>query len=243
MQDHVEILQKHLVMGYGIAWAISDSISVPNTICVLLAEWNINFRNFSLCWADSVPSPGGRICISISYHQSHWYYWWLVLNQTQPGVSWWRHQMEIFSALLAICAGNSPVPGEFPTQRPVTRSFDVFFDLRLNKQLNKQSCGWWFETPSGSLWRQRNVKLRTGSGPVYWRIVVRVHFFSGFLCRRHRTLTIFVELFWWNVNTCVFTLLFLHIERAPCWNILLCRKSGLRTCEKVPLIGFLSASN
>ena len=40
--------------------------------------------------------------------------------------------MEIFSALLAICAGNSPVPGEFPTQRPVTRSFDVFFDLRLN---------------------------------------------------------------------------------------------------------------
>ena len=40
--------------------------------------------------------------------------------------------METFSALLAICAGNSPVPGEFPTQRPVTRSFDVFFDLRLN---------------------------------------------------------------------------------------------------------------
>ena len=39
--------------------------------------------------------------------------------------------METFSALLAICAGNSPVPGEFLTQRPVTRSFDVFFDLRL----------------------------------------------------------------------------------------------------------------
>ena len=39
--------------------------------------------------------------------------------------------METFSALLAICAGNSPVPGEFPAQRPVTRSFDVFLDLRL----------------------------------------------------------------------------------------------------------------
>ena len=50
------------------------------------------------------------------------------------------HQMETFSALLAICVGNSPVPGEFPTQRPVTRSFDVFFDLRLNKRLSKQ---WW----------------------------------------------------------------------------------------------------
>ena len=39
--------------------------------------------------------------------------------------------METFSALLAICAGNSPVSGEFPAQRPVTRSFDVFFDVRL----------------------------------------------------------------------------------------------------------------
>ena len=66
--------------------------------------------------------------------------------------SWRRHQMEPFSALLALCAGNSPVPGEFPAQRPVTRSFDVVFGLRLRKQLNKQSWGWWFETRSRSLW-------------------------------------------------------------------------------------------
>ena len=45
--------------------------------------------------------------------------------------------MEAFSALLAFCAGNSPTTGEFPAQRPVTRSFDVFFDLRLNKPLSK----------------------------------------------------------------------------------------------------------
>ena len=45
--------------------------------------------------------------------------------------------METFSALLALCAVNSPVTGEFPSQRPVARSFDVFFDLRLNKQLKK----------------------------------------------------------------------------------------------------------
>ena len=64
--------------------------------------------------------------------------------------------METFSALLAICAGNSPVPGEFPTQRPVTRSFDVYFDLRPNKRLSKQSWGWWFETLSPPLWRHRN---------------------------------------------------------------------------------------
>ena len=55
-----------------------------------------------------------------------------------------------------ICAGNLPVPGEFPLQRPVTRSFDVFFDLRLNKRLSKQSWGWWFETLSCPLWRHCN---------------------------------------------------------------------------------------
>ena len=64
--------------------------------------------------------------------------------------------METFSALLAICAGNSPVHGEFPTQRPVTRSFDAVFDQRLNKRLSNQSWGWWFETLSCPLWRHCN---------------------------------------------------------------------------------------
>ena len=50
--------------------------------------------------------------------------------------SWWRHQMETFAALLALCAGNLLVTGEFPAQRPVNRSFDVFFDLRLNKRFS-----------------------------------------------------------------------------------------------------------
>ena len=82
-------------------------------------------------------------------------------------ISWWRHQMETFSALLVLCAGNSPVSSEFPAQRPVTRSFDVFFDLHLNKRLSKQSRGWWFETPSRSLWRHRNV---SGRGPTWHNI-------------------------------------------------------------------------
>ena len=64
--------------------------------------------------------------------------------------------METFSALLTICVGNSPVPGEFPAQGPTMRSFDVFFDLRLNKRLSKQWWSWWFETPSPPLWRHRN---------------------------------------------------------------------------------------
>ena len=73
-----------------------------------------------------------RYCCHSSGHTSH-------------HSSWWRHRMETFSALLAICAGNSPVTGEFPAQRPVTRSFDVFFDLRLNKRLRKQSRRWWWD--------------------------------------------------------------------------------------------------
>ena len=67
-------------------------------------------------------------------------------------LSWGRHQMESFFTLLAFCVGNSLVIGEFPSQRPVSRSFDVLFDLRLNKWLSKQSWGWWFETPSCPLW-------------------------------------------------------------------------------------------
>ena len=72
-------------------------------------------------------------------------------------LSWWRHQMETFSALLAICVWNSPVTGEFPAHRPVTRSFDVSFDLRLNNKLSKQWWGWWFGTSSRPSWRHCNT--------------------------------------------------------------------------------------
>ena len=65
--------------------------------------------------------------------------------------AWWRHQIETFSSSLAICAANSPVTGGFPGQRPVTRRFDVFFDLRLNQRLSKQSWGYWFERQSRPL--------------------------------------------------------------------------------------------
>ena len=56
-----------------------------------------------------------------------------------------------------LCAGNSPVTNEFPWQMPVTRSFDIFFDLRLNKRLGKLSRRWWFETPWHPLWRHCDV--------------------------------------------------------------------------------------
>ena len=73
---------------------------------------------------------------------------------------WWRHQMETFSALLAFWfTGHRWIP-RTEAQWPVTRSFDVFFDLRLNQQLSKQWKRWWFEAPPRSLWRQCDASQR-----------------------------------------------------------------------------------
>ena len=90
--------------------------------------------------------------------------------------------MEAFSALLAICAENSPVPGEFTAQRPVTRSFDVFFDMRLNKRLSKQSWGWWFETLSCPLWRHCHglrKMLRGHFQQTLWAAMLAVPWVTG----------------------------------------------------------------
>ena len=65
--------------------------------------------------------------------------------------------METFSALLALCVGNSPVTGEFPSKRSVTRSFEVFFDLRLSKWLSIQPGRRWFKTPWSTFWRHCNI--------------------------------------------------------------------------------------
>ena len=109
--------------------------------------------------------------------------------------------METFSALLAICAGNSPVSGEFPAQRPVTRSFDIFFGLRLNKRLSKQSWGWWFETLSCPLWRQCN-----GYGESYVWIntchsFMRMKLLETLSCPLWRQCNGYGESYVW-INTC-----------------------------------------
>ena len=75
-------------------------------------------------------------------------------------MSLWSHQMETFSALLALCEGNPPVTSGFPSQRPVTWSFDAFFDLHLNKWLIRKSRRRWFETPSRSLWPHCNGYIK-----------------------------------------------------------------------------------
>ena len=82
-------------------------------------------------------------------------------------------------ALLALCEGNSPVTGEFPSQRPVTRSFDVFFDLRLNKRLSNVMLhnDQWCEASSFLYCCPRQTVEQTGiwdvSTPI-WRHCIRL---------------------------------------------------------------------
>ena len=104
----------------------------------------------------SVQNVFKKIAFKISFKDHIFCGWWQCYAWDFSVHPWWRHQMETFSALLAICAGNSPVAGEIPGQRPVTCGFDVSFDLCLNEPLSKQSWVWWFETPSRSLWLQCN---------------------------------------------------------------------------------------
>ena len=49
--------------------------------------------------------------------------WWA--GRQKCIIPWWRHQMETFSAILALCEGNPLVIGGFPSQKTTTRRFDV----------------------------------------------------------------------------------------------------------------------
>ena len=131
-------------------WAVSMSRSITMNACMRLSCLpSYCFKSNMFQWVTMAIIIDAPKCIlwktsqlEIIYHfrlrKKLWCYKWTLLYH---GQLWWRHQMETFSALLAICAGNSPVTGEFPAQRPVTWSFDVFFDLHLNKRLSKQSSG------------------------------------------------------------------------------------------------------
>ena len=112
-------------------------------------------------WSVLHPKPAIRVALFI---MSYMYIMCYIRHKVKlvPGVfsiQCWRHQMETYSALLVICARNSPATGECPAQSPVTWSFDISFDLRLIKRPSKQSRGWWFDTQSRPLWRHCNAKL------------------------------------------------------------------------------------
>ena len=120
-----------------------SKILSPNSY-VPLTTWEVLHSE----WNQTVPCH-----VLVCFRPRHRIF---AMPYVRSNFTWWCHQMATFSALLAICAGNSPVAGEFTAQRPVTRSFDVFFDLCLIKRLSKQSWGWWFETLSRPVWLHCN---------------------------------------------------------------------------------------
>ena len=136
--------------------------------CTANHVWYIKHANDR--WLCFLTRMWGKVLVVIHYTVSINFR--QIRKDRSCSVSWRRHHMNTFSALLAICAGNSPVPGDFPAQRPVMRSFDVFFDLRLNKWLSKHSWGWWFEKLSCTLWRHCNVFTPyVIDFPLIWRIM------------------------------------------------------------------------
>ena len=135
----------------------------------------------------------------------------------------------IFRVTGPLC-GEFTGPEEFPTQRPVTRSFDVFFDLRLNKRLSKQPWGWWFQTPSWSLWRQSNAETSPTPTPL---IHVTTVAFLGKL-RRNQTGHGFTDgIFKWSswMKLFVFSLTFhwiLFLNKLTSAQIMPCRLYGTK---------------
>ena len=163
-------LRLSITGGLPAQWACNPALYHPWISLGWIAEWGAKWVALTLMWHHSC----GLVNCIIGYHakaisRSNNSALFTPLGGIDLAKSLWRHQLQLFSALLALCVGNSPVTGEFPSQRPVTRSFDIFFDLRLNKQLSKQSWGWWFKTPSRSLWRHRNVLVYFQNSD--WRVV------------------------------------------------------------------------
>ena len=131
----------HIVVFANIAGRLDYVV-----VIMILLGWSISYWSHHRPIGPYIPHETIR-CNDLAF-----------LIEDKSCEAWWRYQLETFSALLAICAVNSPVTGELPAQRPVTRRFDIFFDLRLYIRLSKQSWGCWFDTPSRPLPRHCNGK-------------------------------------------------------------------------------------
>ena len=87
--------------------------------------------------------------------------------------TWWRHGMGKLFTLLALCEGNPPMTGGFPSQRIVMPNFDTFFDISPNRLLNKQSKCRWIEAPEHSCdFTKGNAKKTSASKNIAVEIAV-----------------------------------------------------------------------
>ena len=155
MKLWINNFQAHLVIG---GWCAFCKLPLYECHWILLIVSQHWFRYHYL----SQPWPRTESLYRVTKRQWVIYCWQRPWNATMTSSNG-----NIFRVTGHLC-GEFTGPGEFLTQRPVTRSFDVFFDLRLNKRLSKQPWGWWFETPSWSLSRHCNAVIRCAS---YWGVV------------------------------------------------------------------------
>ena len=129
-----------------------------------------NAINVSIGWRHHVNSRyvNGNGPWRYAYSISRWLYKSLVDSRGWILwlMAWWRHQMETFSALLALCADNSPVTDEFPSQRSVTRSFDFFF-------IYAWTNSWVDNRDAGDLRCHRTHYDATVTGVLFLVLVVR----------------------------------------------------------------------
>ena len=141
--------------------------------CVLVTNL---YGVLSLHFANSGNITIGSYCLHIVLHDD---------------VIKWKHFPRYWSFVRGIHRGRiHRSPGEFRAHRPVTRSFHVFFDLRLNQRLSKQSWCWWFETLPRQLWRHCNGNIACGSATVPKRLSnfkvigksLNLYFSCGFVC-------------------------------------------------------------
>ena len=141
------------------------------------SEWRAENLSWKLSFNQALPGWDYSNSVLHSLRETHFYIWkdvcYIPINHylkpwwlhwyayMSPGFSEMRYMMTSSNGNIFRVTGH--FSGEFtgprwiPAQRPVTQSVDVFFDLRLNKRLSKQSWGWWFETLPRPLWRHSNV--------------------------------------------------------------------------------------
>ena len=137
----------------------------------------------SMAWVNSINKIAlslGWLSLDMHYNEDHYYMDWRTVNTKVLTLKTriWRQDMKMFSVFMMTSSNGNIVRvtghlcGEFtgPRWSPRTKASDaelcVFFHLRMNKLLSKQSWGWWFEKPSVSLWRHCNVLILSPSGPL-----------------------------------------------------------------------------
>ena len=158
--------------SYPINSSLQRNITIFQIICILikLNLWHLQNVAMAPEFTLNCPVETVQLCLSNIPNSTHL---WNVMKCILLLVLWPLLQKDIpqstfghddvikwkqFPRYWPFVRGNSPVTGEFSSQRPVTRNFDVFFDLHLNKRLSKQSRRRWLEMPSCSLWRHGSVQ-------------------------------------------------------------------------------------